>query len=220
MRFPRGPVTNALVIINLVIATILLVPSWWNFAIMSGGLFPIRFSNVTVSFPGVGYLVPAFLTPLTAAFLHGGVAHVVTNMLMLLLIGKMVERVLGGAPYLELYLISAYAAAATEWLASFMAWPMSVDMMAPAIGASGAISGIIGAYVLLFPNKKPKPWGPIPAAYARPLHLTIAWAALNLALGFVGPGLGIRIAIWSHIGGFVAGLLLARPLLLWRYRNA
>lgn len=220
MRFPRGPVTNALVVINLVIAAVLLVPSWWNYAVMSGGLFPIRFSIYEVKFPGVEYLVPAFLTPLSAAFLHAGVAHVVMNMLMLLLIGKLVERVLGGWLYLALYLVSAYAAAGTEWLASFMAWPMSVDMMAPAIGASGAISGIIGAYVLLFPNNKPKPWGPIPAAYARPLHLTLAWVGLNLALGFIGPGIGIAIAIWSHIGGFIAGLILARPLLLWRYRNA
>lgn len=220
MPFARGRVTNIFVIINLVIAAILLVPSWWNYAVMAGGLFPIRFSHVTVSFPGVGLLVPAYLTPVSAAFLHAGVMHVVMNMLMLLLIGKMVERVLGGGPYLALYFVSAYAAAGTEWLASFMAWPMSVDMMAPAIGASGAISGIIGAYVLLFPSNKPKAWGPIPAAYARPLHLTLAWVGLNLALGFVGPGIGIAIAIWSHIGGFVAGMLLARPLLLWRYRNA
>ena len=220
MQFPRGPVTNALVVINLVIATILLVPSWWQYAVVSGGLFPIRLSGNDVAFADVGFLIPAVLTPLSAAFLHGGVAHVVMNMLMLLLIGKIVERVLGGVPYLALYLLSAYVAAGTEWLASVMAWPMSADMMAPAIGASGAISGIIGAYVLLFPNKKPRAWGPVPAALARPLHLTLAWIALNLALGFVGPGLGIRIAIWSHIGGFVAGLLLARPLLLWRYRNA
>ena len=220
MQFPRGPVTNALVVINLVIATILLVPSCWQYAVVSGGLFPIRLSGNDVAFADVGFLIPAVLTPLSAAFLHGGVAHVVMNMLMLLLIGKIVERVLGGVPYLALYLVSAYVAAGTEWLASVMAWPMSADMMAPAIGASGAISGIIGAYVLLFPNKKPRAWGPVPAALARPLHLTLAWIALNLALGFVGPGLGIRIAIWSHIGGFVAGLLLARPLLLWRYRNA
>lgn len=220
MQFPRGPVTNALVVINLVIATILLVPSWWQYAVVSGGLFPIRLSGNDVAFADVGFLIPAVLTPLSAAFLHGGVAHVVMNMLMLLLIGKIVERVLGGVSYLALYLVSAYFAAGTEWLASVMAWPMSADMMAPAIGASGAISGIIGAYVLLFPNKKPRAWGPVPAALARPLHLTLAWIALNLALGFVGPGLGIRIAIWSHIGGFVAGLLLARPLLLWRYRNA
>ena len=220
MQFPRGPVTNKLVIINLVIAAVLLVSSWWNYAVMAGGFFPIRFSNVAVAFPDTGFLVPTYLTPLSAAFLHGGIAHVLMNMLTLLLIGKMVERVLGGGLYLSLYFLSAYAASATEWLASFMAWPLSIDMMAPAIGASGAISGVIGAYALLFPNNKPKAWGPIPAAYARPFHLTLAWVGLNLALGFVGPGIGVAIAIWSHIGGFIAGLLLARPMLLWRYRSA
>ena len=187
---------------------------------MAGGFFPIRFSNAAVAFPDVGSLVPTYLTPLSAAFLHGGITHVLMNMLTLLLIGKMVERVLGGGLYLSLYFFSAYAASATEWLASFMAWPLSIDMMAPAIGASGAISGVIGAYALLFPNNKPKAWGPIPAAYARPFHLTLAWVGLNLALGFVGPGIGVAIAIWSHIGGFIAGLLLARPMLLWRYRSA
>jgi membrane associated rhomboid family serine protease len=220
MKFPRGPVTNALVIINLVIAFVLLVPVWWQYAVVSGGLFPVRLSGDSAAFADVGFLVPALLTPLTAAFLHGGVAHVVLNMIMLMLIGKMVERVLGGGLYLALYLVGAYAAAGTEWLAAVMKWPMSLDVMAPAIGASGAISAIIGAYVLLFPNQQPKPWGPIPANIARPLHLTIAWVGLNLAIGFVGPGLGIGIAIWSHIGGFVSGLLLARPLLLWRYRKA
>ena len=220
MQFPRGPVTNALVAINLVIASILLVPSWWQNAVISGGLSPIHLSSSSAAFSDIGFLVPAYLTPLSAAFLHGGIAHVVMNMLMLLLIGKMVERVLGGGLYLALYIGSAYVAAAMECLASFMDWPMSVNMMVPAIGASGSISGVIGTYVLLFPNKKPKAWGPIPAVYARLLQLTIAWAGLNLALGFVGPGLGISIAIWSHIGGFIAGLLLARPLLLWRYRHA
>ena len=220
MHFPRGPVTNALVVINLIIAAILLVPSFWDYAVLAGGLFPIRLSGNDSLFESVGFLVPAFLTPLSAAFLHGGIMHAVLNMLMLLLIGKMVERVLGGGLYLALYVVGAYAAAATEWLAAVMKWPLSADMATPAIGASGAISAIIGAYVLLFPNKKPKPWGPIPANIARPVHLTLAWIGLNLALGFVGPGLGIGIAIWSHIGGFLAGLFLARPLLLWRYRNA
>lgn len=220
MRFPRGPVTNALLAINLLIAAVLLVPDWWQYAVVSGGLFPVRLSGDSSAFTDVGFLVPAFLTPFTAAFLHGGIAHILMNMLMLLLIGKMVERVLGGGLYLGVYLFGAYAAAGTEWLAAVMRWPMSLDIMAPAIGASGAISAIIGAYVLLFPNQQPKPWGPVPANIARPLHLTIAWVGLNLAIGFVGPGLGVSIAIWSHIGGFVAGLLLARPLLLWKYRKA
>lgn len=213
MRFPPGPVTNILILINVAIAAILFVPGWWEIAVVSGGLFPARLSGETAAFGGAPYLVPAFLTPITAAFLHGGLAHVLMNMLMLLLIGKFVERVLGGPLYLLLYFIGAYAAALAEWIAG----PGSMTVV---IGASGAMSAIIGAYALLFPNKDPKDWGPIPASIARPLHLLVAWVALNLMLGFVGPGLGVGIAIWSHIGGFVAGLLLARPLLLWRYRKA
>ena len=213
MRIPPGPVTNALVALNLAIAAVLLVPIWWQNAVIAGALFPARFGAGASAFADVGFMVPAVLTPISAAFLHGGIAHVVLNMLMLLLIGKMVERVLGPFMYLLLYFIGAYA----EALAEFLAAPNS---MIPVIGASGAMSAIIGAYVVLFPNKQPKNWGPIPASIARPLHLLAAWVALNLALGFVAPGLGMGIAIWSHIGGFVAGLLLARPLLLWRYRKA
>ena len=192
---------------------VLLVPVWWQHAVIAGALFPARFGAGASAFADVGFMVPAVLTPISAAFLHGGIAHVVLNMLMLLLIGKMVERVLGPFMYLLLYFIGAYAAALAEYV-------VAPNSMIPVIGASGAMSAIIGAYVVLFPNKQPKNWGPIPASIARPLHLLVAWIALNLALGFVAPGLGMGIAIWSHIGGFAAGLLLARPLLLWRYRKA
>ena len=213
MRFPRGPVTNVLVALNIAIAFVLMVPVWWQHAVIAGALFPARFGAGATAFDDVGFMIPAILTPISAAFLHGGIAHVVLNMLMLLLIGKMVERVLGPFMYLLLYFIGAYAAALAEYV-------VAPNSMIPVIGASAAMSAIIGAYVVLFPNKQPKNWGPIPASIARPLHLLVAWIALNLALGFVAPGLGMGIAIWSHIGGFVAGLLLARPLLLWRYRKA
>ncbi len=213
MRFPRGPVTNVIVALNVAIAAVLLVPIWWQHAVILGGMFPARLAGDNAAFAEVGMAVPALLTPISAAFIHGGIAHVLLNMVMLLLTGKMVERVLGGGIYLLLYVVGAYAAA----LAEYMVAPNS---MTPVIGASGAISAIIGAYVLLFPNRQPKDWGPVPAAIARPLHLLAAWTLLNLAMGYVAPDLGLGIAIWSHIGGFAAGLLLARPLLLWRYRKA
>ena len=213
MRFPRGPVTSSLVALNVAIAVVLMVPLWWQHAVLSGALFPARFGAGEAAFADVDVLVPAFLTPVSAAFLHGGIMHVVLNMVMLVLIGKMVERVLGGGLFLIIYVLGAYAAALAEWIAA-------PDSMTPVIGASGAISAIIGAYVILFPNKQPKNWGPVPASVARPLHLLVAWIALNLAMGFVAPGLGLGIAIWSHIGGFVAGLIMIRPLLLWRYRKA
>lgn len=213
MRLPRGPVTSVLVAFNVAIAAVLLVPIWWQQAVIAGALFPARFGAGAAAFADAGFIVPAILTPVSAAFLHGGIMHVALNMVMLLLIGKMVERVLGGGLYLLLYVLGAYGAALAEWA-------VAPDSMTPVIGASGALSAIIGAYVILFPNKQPKDWGPVPASIARPLHLLFAWAALNLAIGFVAPDLGLGIAIWSHIGGFVVGLLLVRPLLLWRYRKA
>ena len=118
MRIPPGPVTNALVALNLAIAAVLLVPIWWQNAVIAGALFPARFGAGASAFADVGFMVPAVLTPISAAFLHGGIAHVVLNMLMLLLIGKMVERVLGPFMYLLLYFIGAYAAALAEFLAA------------------------------------------------------------------------------------------------------
>lgn len=212
-RMPAGPVTNGLVIANLLVAAVLLIPGWWEHAVMAGGLFPARFGVGNGQFADVPGLVPAFLTPLTSAFLHGGLAHVLLNMMMLLLLGKFVERALGSALYAGLYVIGAYVASLAEWIAA----PQS---MMPVIGASGAISAIVGAYVLLYPNKQPQPIGPIPASIARPLHLLLGWVLINLGMRFVGPDIGLSIAIWAHIGGFAAGLLLARPLLLWRFRKA
>ena len=137
MRFPRGPVTNVLVAINVAIAAVLLVPIWWQHAVIAGGFFPARFGAGAAAFADMKFAVPAVLTPISAAFIHGGIAHVALNMLMLLLIGKMVERVLGGGIYLLLYIVGAYAASATEWAASVHVWPMALDPMIPVIGAAG-----------------------------------------------------------------------------------
>jgi membrane associated rhomboid family serine protease len=88
------------------------------------------------------------------------------------------------------------------------------------VGASGAISALVAAHVALFPRERPKPVGPIPGKWVHALKLLLGWIALNLMLGFVGPGIGVQIAVWAHIGGFAAGLALVWPLLHFRYRNA
>jgi membrane associated rhomboid family serine protease len=209
-----GPLTNILVVVNLLIAAAFaFADKVWEKFVIAGGLFPIRFIDNRPAAFGNEFLLPVFLTPLSAAFLHGGLVHAVMNMLMLLLIGRIVEPVLGWPRMLLLYVIGAYAAAAVE----FIAHPHS---MGPVVGASGALSAVIAAYAMLFPNKQPVNWGPLHAKYARPLHLLLGWVGLNLMLGFAGPGIGMNIAIWSHIGGFIAGLLLAWPLLRWKYRKA
>ncbi len=213
MKIPPGPLTNALVIANVIVGLLMLWTPAWEHAVLAGGLFPIRFSAGDATFVNVPYLVPVWLTPLTSAFLHGGILHLILNMAMLLLMGRMIERVLGWQGLAILYFIGMVASAAAEVL-------VHPSSQTPVIGASGAISAVIAAYMLLMPSKEPKPWGPFSVAITRPLQLLTMWVLLNVMVGIVSPGMGLGIAIWAHIGGFIVGLLLARPLLQWRYRNA
>ena len=90
----------------------------------------------------------------------------------------------------------------------------------PMIGASGAISALVGAYALLYGQRRPSRLQP---ELARLLHiawLAAGWIVIQLLLGFASATEGVAIAVASHIGGFIAGLALARPLLRWRYRTA
>ncbi|MEY4869012.1 MAG: hypothetical protein RIS11_206, partial [Pseudomonadota bacterium] len=90
----------------------------------------------------------------------------------------------------------------------------------PVVGASGAISALFAAHMMLFPRNRPRNRGAIPGKWVHAGQLLVGWVAFNLMLGFAGPGIGLNIAIWAHIGGFLAGLILTWPLLNWRYRNA
>lgn len=173
------------------------------------GFVPARVSGLDFPFGAV----PAFLTPLTATLVHGGFLHLGFNLLMLVWCGLAVERVLGKGGLIFLYVFSAYLAMAAQWASD----PAGVG---PVIGASGAISGLIGAYALSFGrprlitrNMKLNRWINI-------LWLAAAWTVLQVVVGWSAGQQGMLLATPAHIGGFVAGLLLQRPLLLWRYRTA
>lgn len=118
-------------------------------------------------------IVPTWLT-VSSAFLHGGWLHLGFNMLMLLFCGRQVEGVVGGLLILLLYIVGAYAAA------------LGVGARAdsgPMIGASGAISAVVGAYALLFGNREVKAWGPFPASVVRMLWLGAGWTMLQFLSG-------------------------------------
>jgi membrane associated rhomboid family serine protease len=213
MRTPAGPVTKAIAAINVLLALIVLVPGLYAPVTVAGALIPARFTMGDAVFGEVGYLLPVWLTPVSHAFLHGGVLHVSLNMLMLLMVGANIERVLGSKAFAGLYGAGMLAAA----LAEIVAQPQSPI---PVVGASGAISALFAAHMQLFPRNRPKPLGPVPGKVVHALQLLAGWVALNAMLWFVAPGIGLNIAIWAHIGGFVAGLALTWPLLNWRYRDA
>jgi membrane associated rhomboid family serine protease len=162
---------------------------------------------------GGGALAPVALTPLTAALIHAGWVHLGFNLLILLFCGRPVEALLGGRGLALLYVTGAYAAAAAQYLAG----PQDTT---PMVGASGAISAVLGAYALMFGRNRVRVAHPTLALWLHVLWLAAAWVGLQLLVGFTFETGGARIAIAAHIGGFFTGLLLARPLLLLRYRTA
>jgi membrane associated rhomboid family serine protease len=190
-------VTRWLILANAVIAILMGLAGAQarQLLLFWGGLVPLRLS---LALDGQLPLGSALSTLFGHMFLHGGAAHLMLNMLMLLAIGRLLEPLLGSRRFLALYLLSGLAGGLAEW-----AWaPMSA---VPAVGASGAISGLVAAQAMLFGQSKR---GPLLQA----LGLGVAWVVLQVGAGAVLAGPDLRIAIMAHIGGFVAGLVLARPL--------
>lgn len=208
MKPQEAPLVTGYALVCVVLFILLWVTGYQDEAIMRAGFVPARFGSELILPPGA--LVPFVLTPLTSAFLHGGWLHLIFNMVMLLFIGRQLEAPLGGKAIALLLLSGAYAGA----FAQFLADPGSVI---PMIGASGAISALLAVFALIFSRTQTSAIGPIPAHWVRALWLAAAWIGLQLALGFAGGGGFGAVAIWAHVGGFLAGLVLARPLLRWRF---
>lgn len=170
--------------------------------------FPARMSGLAE--PGA---IPTILTPLSSTLVHGGFLHLAFNLLMLVWCGTAVERVLGRGALLLLYVVGAYTAAVAQWLSD----PASI---VPVIGASGAISAVIGAFALSFGEARQVTRSPRLNRMLNAAWLLAAWIVLQLMVGWLAGGQGLLLATPAHVGGFLAGLLLQRPLLLWRYRGA
>ncbi|WP_430414249.1 rhomboid family intramembrane serine protease [Parasphingorhabdus sp.] len=213
MNVPSGKLTNGLIIANVLVFLLIWLLGWEQQAVLRGGLFPVRLSGEIIDSTAHGWMVPAWLTPLSSAFLHSGFIHIGFNMVMLLFCGRFVEQALGPQLMALLYLFGAYAAAFAEFA-------VDSQSMIPVIGASGAISAVIGAYAMLFARNQVEPLGPIPGYVVRIIWLSLAWIAIQLMIGVATRGGLNGIAIFAHIGGFVAGVLLTRPLLQWRFRSA
>jgi len=213
MQFPHGRLTNGLVVANVAVFLVLWIAGWEYQAFSNGAMFPIRLTQGDGVLLPFEPIIPAWLTPVSAAFLHSGLMHVGFNMLMLLFCGRFVEQALGPGLMGALYVVGAYSAALAEI-------GLNGDSNIPIVGASGPISAILGAYALLYSRNKVDSIGPIPAYYVRIIWLLLAWIGIQLLISFAASNALGGIAIYSHIGGFLAGLILTRPLLAFRFRNA
>jgi membrane associated rhomboid family serine protease len=180
-----------------------------QFAAIWGGFIPLRVGGLE----GDSALAPVILTPLTATLIHGNFAHLAFNLLILLFCGRSVETIIGSRSFIILYVLGAYAAAAAQYLAG----PQETT---PMVGASGAISAVIGAYAIMFGKNRVKVAHPTLALWLNALWLAAAWIGLQLLVGLTFRTAGPQVAIAAHIGGFLIGLMLAKPLLLFRYRTA
>ena len=177
------------------------------------GMVPARFSS-----PGwaaeAGYPPSLALPFMTSMFLHGGFFHLLSNMWTLWIFGDNVEDRMGRPRYLAFYLLCGLAAGLVHWLTN-------LDSTVPTIGASGAIAGVLGAYLVLYPRARVVTLVPLffwPLFFEIPALVYLGFwfvsqllsGASAMASGAAGAG---GIAWWAHVGGFLAGLAVHRLFL-------
>jgi membrane associated rhomboid family serine protease len=218
---PGGlPVINLVIIaLNVLVFVLLQLPSdafTMGFSVIPAeithgvdlvGPVPIQLPDGTVATiveaPGPR---PIWLTLFSSMFMHGGWAHLGGNMLFLFIFGDNVERFLGHVKYLAFYLVCGVIAA----YAQILAGPESVI---PSLGASGAISGVLAAYLLFFPRNRVRVLVGFRFVTEVPALLMIGlWALLQFVNGIGSIAVTDQtggVAYWAHIGGFIAGLVLA-----------
>ncbi len=197
-------VTGALIAINVIV--FLLTGAFSSdevlWAVATGyGIVPAELINIVD--PGTAYNpVPEPLTLVTYQFLHGGWWHLISNMAFLWVFADNVEDAFGHVGFLIFYLLCGAAAGMLHTLIA----PQSA---APLIGASGAVSGVLASYLLLYPRARV--W--ILLFLRIPLPISAFWAlsgwfALQLVSVLISTDEGDQVAWWAHIGGFLTGLIL------------
>jgi len=154
--------------------------------------------------------VPVYFTLLTSMFMHGGLAHIFGNMLYLWVFGDNLEHALGRLRFLLFYLLTGLLAGLAHVFATVAT---GGNMLIPALGASGAISGVLGGYILLYPKRQVRVWTGRGVA-VMPAFVSLGlWFVFQLVsgLGMLGSGAQAGgVAYAAHIGGFVAGVALIK----------
>ncbi len=160
-----------------------------------------------------------YLTLIISLFMHGGIAHIAGNMLFLWIFGDNVEDRMGHARYLAFYLVCGILASLAHVITTVMFSSDPDSLLIPSLGASGAISGVLGGYIVLYPHRR------VTAIVFRFVTEVPAYAAIGIWFAFqLISGLGMLgggsqqggVAYAAHIGGFVAGLALVKVFTIGR----
>lgn len=220
--FPIGDnnPTRTTPVVNYVLLVANIVAFVWQYLIMAAG-------GEAWVVPGYGLVATRLLndpfgeafTLLTSMFMHGGFGHLIGNMLYLYIFGDNVEDAMGHARYLAFYVLCGVAAG----LVQVAIGPHSTI---PMVGASGAIAGVLGGYMVLYPRAPITVLNPVPLLWlffgffiVLPAWLVIgAWFAWNVLSGVSSLGLEEAggVAFFAHVGGFVAGMLFVRSAVAGR----
>src|SRR4029077_3518353 len=204
-------VTRALILINVVVFFFELSLSRESIIQLFYlfGVVPARFTDPEWA-ASIGFPIGSYWSLLTHQFLHGGWLHIVANMWTLWIFGDNVEDRMGPLRFIIFYLVCGLLAALTQVL-------VTPDATIPSVGASGAIAGVLGAYLMFFPTARLVVLLPIfffPFFFEVPAVLyLVLWFFINLFSGtaaLAGPQEVGGIAWWAHVGGFVSGMLLCR----------
>ena len=213
-------VTLIIIVLNIAvfIYELALGPQASEIFVDSFALIPKRlFSRV----PETSHLVPAGAAIFTSMFLHGGFLHIAGNMLYLWIFGNNVEDSMGRIRFIVFYFLCGFIAAYTHAIAN-------AASTVPMIGASGAISGVLGAYLLLYPRARVLTLIAF-GLYIRTVEVSAMfvlgfWFVLQFLNALLSAGTGGGVAWYAHIGGFLAGILLIgifkrRDVPLWSRRS-
>src|SRR6202167_3778365 len=178
-----------------------------NLLIDQFGVVPSHVARFLAGSPS--YPLPAVVLPFfTSLFLHGSWLHVIGNMWFLYIFGDNVEDYLGHFKYLVFYLLTGVIAMGTHVL-------MNLHSTAPALGASGAIAGVLGAYFVLYPRARVLTWFFVFVIWVPAWIILGYWFVLNFLSG-TATSLAVQsgnmggVAFWAHVGGFISGALLVK----------
>jgi membrane associated rhomboid family serine protease len=198
------PVVNtALILANVAVFVyqLTLSPHAFKVFLLANATVPARFP---AALAGHESLQTAFLPIITSMFLHAGIAHILGNMLFLWIFGDNVEDFYGHFTYLVFYLVCGVGAGLLHVLFNW-------NSMLPSLGASGAISGVMGAYLILYPRSRVLTLVfifliPIPAVV-----ILVLWFVMQFVSGVSSLGMGVAsggVAWWAHVGGFLLGMAI------------
>jgi membrane associated rhomboid family serine protease len=214
----RWPVLTVGIIAVNILAFLWQVAVGLNYSVCAGGVIPADLLAIQdlgraagpLPCASVAPIVPWPLTVITSMFLHGGWGHIAFNMLFLWVFGNNVEDALGPVRFIAFYLACGVAAALSQSFLSAATGGVGIPM----VGASGAIAGVLAAYMKLFPRARILTLVPIVIIF-RLMYIPASffiglWFALQLFYAVAVGGAGSGVAFVAHVGGFVCGFLLVR----------